>query len=248
MRKIYRSLHNKSHYSGSILQPSKIGLTIVGACFCALTVFSQNKLNNWAQFDQYETSNKIVQSLPQKSRNVVFFGNSITEHWIHYDSIFFAKNKFVNRGISGQTTSQMIIRFRKDVLDLKPKVVVILAGTNDIAGNTGYISIDNIAGNIQSMCELAQYHHIKVILCSLLPAFDYPWSRGKNPDQKIPELNALLQKIAQKNNLQYVDLFSRMADEKNGLQSSLTQDGVHPNLNGYKIMEEILLPIIEKKL
>lgn len=209
---------------------------------------AQNKQEDWANFARFDSVNQMVRQLPQNGRKAVFMGNSITQGWIDHDPSYFSSNNYINRGISGQTSSQMLIRFRKDVIDLHPKAVVILAGTNDIAGNTGYISLDNILGNLMSMCELAKAHHIKPILCSLLPASDYPWSRGKHPDIEIPKLNAMIKNYVTKNNIAYVDYFSTMTDGKNGLPKNISEDGVHPNLAGNKIMERVLKPIIEKAL
>lgn len=201
---------------------------------------------DWAQFNKYEKSNEKVKSLTQKDRNVVFMGNSITEGWYRFDSSFFIENKYIDRGISGQTTPQMLVRFRKDVIDLHPSYVVILAGTNDIAQNQGFISLENILGNIISMCELAEAHKIKPVICSVLPAFDYPWRKGLSPNEKIPALNKMLEDYAKSKKFTYVNYFPEMADDKNGMQTQLTYDGVHPNKEGYAIMEKILLPILKK--
>ena len=187
-----------------------------------------------------------MKQLPQSERNVVFIGNSITEGWYDQDPDFFMQNKYINRGIGGQTSSQMLVRFRRDVIDLHPKIVVILAGTNDIAGNTGYISLENILGNIISMCELARANHIKPVVCSVLPAFDYSWSKGKNPNIKIPQLNKMIKAYAEKSGMPYVDYFSAMTDGNNGLPKNLSEDGVHPNLAGDKIMESVVQRVIAK--
>ncbi|ANI88352.1 acylhydrolase [Arachidicoccus ginsenosidimutans] len=210
---------------------------------------AQKKDVDWANFARFDSANQAVKLLPKSDREVVFMGNSITEGWINQDPSFFSENKFINRGISGQTTSQMLVRFRKDVIDLHPKVVIILAGTNDIAGNTGFISLDNILGNLISMCELAKANHIKPILCSLLPASDYPWSPGREPNIKIPKLNAMIKDYADKHHIHYVDYFSAMTDGNNAMRKNLAADGVvHPNLDGDKIMEKVALPVIKKTL
>lgn len=206
---------------------------------------AQEKERDWANFGKYETSNNEVKSLPKEQRKVVFMGNSITEGWAKQDTAFFRDNGFVGRGISGQVTSQMLVRFRQDVLALEPKAVVILAGTNDIAGNDGYISLENIYGNIVSMAELAKAHGIKVIISSVLPASDYPWKPGKEPNVKIPALNKMLQEYCQKNKIVYADYFKKMANANNGLDKDLSYDGVHPTLAGYKIMESLILPLIK---
>ncbi len=209
-------------------------------------VKAEAQKGDWAAFGRYEKANEQVKALPQSKRAVVFMGNSITDFWINSDSAFFANNNYIDRGISGQTTSQMLIRFRKDVIDLHPKAVIILAGTNDIAGNTGDISLENILGNIASMAELAKQHHIKVLLCSITPAFDYPWHRGMQPNIKIPVLNNMLENYAKENHFAYVDYFSALNDGNNGMKKGLAKDGVHPTLEGYKIMESIANKSIKK--
>ena len=230
------------------LKAITIGMLMMGlGYFTGITKVMAQK-GDWANFHRYEADNQIVKAKPSSERKVVFMGNSITEGWYHNDSSFFKSNHFIGRGISGQTTSQMLVRFRKDVIDLKPRAVVILAGTNDIAGNTGDISLDNIMGNLASMAELAKSHGIKVFLCSVTPAFDYPWSRGKHPNVKIPQLNKLIADYAQKNHLTYVDYFSKLADSRNGMPADLAVDGVHPKLAGYKIMEEVVLKSLKKVL
>lgn len=214
---------------------------MVAACMLTTTsLFSQQ--NDWANFGRYEAANKSVQT-PSK---VVFMGNSITEGWWNTDSLFFKNNQFIGRGIGGQTTSQMLVRFRADVIKLKPKAVVILAGTNDIAQNNGYISPENILGNIISMAELAQANGIDVVLCSVLPAFDYGWRKGLEPAEKIVELNKMIKAYADGHHIVYVDYHSRLKDDRNGLPEKYSNDGVHPTLEGFKIMEEILLPVLKK--
>jgi lysophospholipase L1-like esterase len=171
-------------------------------------------------------------------------GNSITEGWLNIRPEFFANKPYVNRGIGGQTTPQMLLRFRQDVINLMPSAVVILAGINDIAGNTGPSTIEMIVDNIVSMAELAKANNIKVILCSVLPASDFPWRPGLEPVEKVVKLNVLLKTYANKHNLVYVDYFTAMADKSNGLKNELGSDGVHPNIAGYLIME----PLIEKAI
>lgn len=198
--------------------------------------------NDWANLARYADENKALQPLDPREKRVVFMGNSITEGWKNLDSAFFAGRPYYDRGISGQTTPQMLIRFRPDVINLKPAVVVILAGINDIAGNTGPMTLEQTFGNIVSMIELAEAAKVKVVLCSVLPAFDFPWRPGLQPAQKVVALNNMLKTYALENKLAYVDFFSPMADERNGLQAALSNDGVHPTLAGYKIME----PLVEK--
>ena len=202
---------------------------------------------DWAFFEKYAAENAKLPAVSSGEKRVVFMGNSITEFWKFWDREFFTNNKsFVNRGISGQTTPQMLVRFRNDVINLNPSIVVILAGTNDIAGNTGPATLENIFGNIVSMAELAKANNIKAILCSVLPVFEYSWSPGLEPAGKIIKLNAMLLSYAQKNKLEYVDFHTPMADERNGLKSEYSSDGVHPNLKGYKIMDALVEKAILK--
>lgn len=215
---------------------------MLSICVVASSSLFGQKAVDWANFGRYAKQNKAVKTPPK----VVFMGNSITEGWWNTDSLFFKNNEFVARGISGQVTSQMLVRFRKDVIDLQPKAVVILAGTNDIAENNGYISLENTKGNIVSMIELAKLHNIDVILCSVLPAYDFSWHKGLEPAGKIIELNKMLKAYADRNQVTYVDYHSKMADERNGLPAKYSNDGVHPTLEGYKVMEGIILPVLKR--
>lgn len=220
-----------------------LGLTM-GGLLMATSVSAQTEKGDWAQFGRYADANKRV-TTPAK---VVFMGNSITDGWWPKDSTFFIDNNFLDRGISGQTTSEMLVRFRQDVINLKPKAVVILAGINDIAHNNGVISLENVFGNIVSMAELARYNKITPIICSVLPAYDFPWRRGMNPAPKVIELNKMLKAYADKEGLTYVDYHSAMKDERDGLPKNLASDEVHPTLEGYKIMEKIVLEAIHKTI
>lgn len=205
--------------------------------------FTQN--DDWANLNRYKEENLNL-GLPADNENrIVFMGNSITEGWLQLDPDFFKDKPYINRGISGQTTPQMLVRFRQDVVNLKPKVVVILAGTNDIAGNTGPSTLEMIEDNIASMVEIARANNIKVILCSVLPAFDYPWKPGLNPSKKIIELNKWIKDYSIKNEIVYADYFSAMVDENNGLRKEYSEDGVHPNLRGYKVMAPIIENVIQ---
>jgi len=200
--------------------------------------------NDWANLNRYKEENLKI-GLPADNENrVVFIGNSITQGWIEVNPNFFVGKSYINRGISGQTTPQMLVRFRSDVVNLKPKVVVILAGTNDIAGNTGPSTLEMIEDNIASMVEIANANNIKAVLCSILPAYDYPWKPGLEPAQKIVDLNKWIKEYAVKNKIIYVDYFAPMADQRNGLKKEYSEDGVHPNLAGYNIME----PIVENAI
>lgn len=220
-----------------------LGLAM-GGLLMATSVSAQTEKGDWAQFGRYADANKWV-TTPAK---VVFMGNSITDGWWPKDSTFFIDNNFLDRGISGQTTSEMLVRFRQDVINLKPKAVVILAGINDIAHNNGVISLENVFGNIVSMAELARYNKITPIICSVLPAYDFPWRRGMNPAPKVIELNKMLKAYADKEGLTYVDYHSAMKDERDGLPKNLASDEVHPTLEGYKIMEKIVLEAIHKTI
>lgn len=200
--------------------------------------------SDWQNLGRYRDANAALANTKSDKPRVVFMGNSITDGWINADSSFFAGKNYIDRGISGQTTPQMLIRFRPDVIDLKPSVVVILAGINDIAGNTGHMTLEETFGNIVSMVELAKANKIKPVISSVLPAYDFPWRPGMQPADKVVKLNAMLKDYAKKNNVIYLDYFSAMKDERNGLPASLSGDGVHPNLAGYKIME----PLAEKAI
>lgn len=210
------------------------------------TLLAQN--NDWPNLGRYKEENLKI-GLPSTDENrVVFMGNSITEGWAQLSSNFFTDNHYVNRGISGQTTPQMLVRFRPDVVNLKPKVVVILAGTNDIAGNTGPSTLEMIEDNIASMVEIAKANYIKIVLCSVLPVYDYPWKPGLEPAQKIIDLNKWIKEYSINNEIIYVDYFTPMADQRNGLKKEYSEDGVHPNLAGYKIMESIVNQAIKETL
>jgi lysophospholipase L1-like esterase len=200
--------------------------------------------NDWAWLERYADENQKLAAPVSGERRIVFLGNSITEGWINTDPDFFKGKNYINRGIGGQTTPQMLVRFREDVINLKPEVVVILAGINDIAENTGPSKIENVAGNIFSMAELARASHIKVILSSVLPALAFPWHPGINPVPGIIQLNQLLKDYAEKNRLIYIDYYSATINDDKGFKKELTVDGVHPNMAGYKVME----PMAEKAI
>tara|TARA_Y100001970_G_scaffold110185_1_gene137646 strand:+ start:649 stop:1278 length:630 start_codon:yes stop_codon:yes gene_type:complete len=198
--------------------------------------------------NKYKEENSSL-GLPKQGENrIVFMGNSITEDWKSLSPNFFLDNNYVNRGIGGETSTQMLLRFRSDVINLKPSAVVILAGINDIAENQGPISIPDIARNIFFMSQLASENNIKVILCSVLPAYDFPWRPGLNPKDKVISLNDLIQKHAQEKSFEYVDYFSSMVDERKGLIKEYGNDEVHPNLEGYRVMESIIQKSINKVL
>ena len=204
---------------------------------------------DWSNLNRFKEANEKLAPAKKSDNRVVFMGNSITQGWIEQMPEFFAPEKnYINRGIGGQTTPQMLIRFRQDVVDLNPKVVVILAGTNDIAGNTGPSTLEMIEDNIHSMTEIAQANGIVVVLCSVLPVYDYPWRTGLEPAPKIIELNRRIKEYAKKNGAIYCDYFTALADERNGLPKELSGDGVHPNKAGYAIMQPIVDEAIARAL
>ena len=182
-------------------------------------------------------------------KRVVFMGDSITEGW-HFDAPggVFATKPYINRGISGQTTPQMVLRFHQDVIDLQPKVVVILAGTNDIAGNTGPMTAEDTENNLAAMAEMAAENHIGVVLCSILPAYDYPWQPGLTPARKIDLINAWMRGYAAAKRYVYVDYHSAMKDSRDGLPANLSHDGVHPTQAGYDVMAPLVEAGIAKAL
>jgi lysophospholipase L1-like esterase len=203
---------------------------------------------DWPNLNRYKDANENLGPPSPGENRVVFMGNSITEGWSRVFPDFFAEKPYINRGISGQTTPQMLVRFRADVIELKPAVVVILAGTNDIAGNTGPATPDMIMDNIISMTQLAKYNGIDVVLCSILPAFDYPWSPGHNPVENIAKLNVMIKNYADENGIIYLDYYSSMVDERKGMKTEYSADGVHPNKAGYKVMEPLVEEAIRKAL
>ncbi len=211
-----------------------------------IPIFSEAQ--DWPNLAKYKDDNAKI-GLPSANENrVVFMGNSITEGWLKTDSAFFAGKPYVDRGISGQTSPQMLIRFMPDVVALKPKVVLILAGTNDIAGNTGPSTLEMIEDNIAAMASIANAHHITVILSSVLPVYDYPWKPGLQPAEKIVTLNRWIKNYAQEHDCIYLDYFSSLADDRKGMKSEYAIDGVHPNLAGYKIMESLAEKAIAQAL
>lgn len=203
---------------------------------------------DWPNIKRYEEANSRVTSPANGEKRVVYMGDSITDAWINNDSTFFKSNNYYDRGISGQTTGQMLLRFREDVINLKPAAVVILAGINDIAENNGPSKLEDVMGNIISMAELAKANHIKVVLSSVLPAAAFPWRPAINPVEKVKALNEMIAAYAKKNNIVYLDYFTAMADDKRGLPTTLSTDGVHPNLAGYKIMEPLAQKAIAQAL
>jgi lysophospholipase L1-like esterase len=209
---------------------------------------AQTSQTDWAALARYQSANAQLGPPKAGERRVVFMGNSITQGWAPlFDSLFPGK-PYVGRGISGQTTPQMLVRFRQDVIALKPQVVVILGGTNDIAGNTGPSTLEMIEDNLASMTELAKANGIRVVIVSVLPAADYPWKRGIEPAPKIIALNAWLKQYAASAGAVYLDLHSAMGDGRGGMRPELSGDGVHPNAVGYALMAKLTAPAIEQAL
>lgn len=222
----------------------KLILSILSIFFLLESSYAQD----WANLNHYQKDNAELEISNPNQHRIVFMGNSITESWLSKRPDFFANKPYINRGISGQTTPQMLLRFRQDVINLMPSAVVILAGINDIAQNSGHSTIEMIVDNIVSMVELSKANNIKVILCSVLPAYDFPWRKGLEPAEKVVKLNAQLKAYANQNNLIYVDYFTCMADKSSGLKEELGNDGIHPNISGYLIMEPLIEEAISKAL
>src|SRR5690349_493911 len=240
---------------------------------CCLATSAKNladQLQDWNQLGRYHAADLALEQQPADPHRVVFMGDSITDIWNLADA--FPGKPYVNRGISGQTTPQMLVRMYPDVIDLKPAAMVVLAGTNDIARNTGPETAEMIQQNIMAMTELAQHHGIKVILCSVLPVSDYPYQRSQNapaappaggrggppravakmtdshPAGDILKLNAWMKDYAAKVGALYVDYFSVTVDERGWLKDAFSMDGLHPNAEGYKAMTAVLVPAIQKAL
>jgi acyl-CoA thioesterase I len=203
----------------------------------------QKLLLDWPNLARFRDANAALAPPAASENRVVFMGDSITEGWGR-DGGFFPGKPYVNRGISGQTTPQMLVRFRQDVIALKPKVVVILAGTNDIAGNTGPATPEMIEDNIASMADVAAGNGIRVVLSSILPAYDYPWRPGLEPAPKIAAINEWMKEYARGHRMVYLDYYSAMVDARPGLKPDLGSDGVHPNKAGYSVMA----PLAEKAI
>ena len=207
-------------------------------------------INNpdWANLDRFKEANATVNLNQIPDNRVVFMGNSITEGWLSDSTSFFYTKPYINRGISGQTTPQMLIRFKQDVIDLKPAAVVILAGINDIAGNTGPSTIDMIADNIQSMAHVANANQLKVIISSVLPADDFPWRPDMKPAPKVQSLNKKLSAFAAEQGFTYLDYYTSMSTEGGAMIDHFTNDGVHVTPRGYKHMEALAQKAIDSAL
>lgn len=220
---------------------------LVTADRAAAAQSSEDRLRtDWAWLGRYRDENAKLP--PAGSERVVFMGNSITQGWGPLFPTLFPGKEYIGRGISGQTTPQMLVRFRQDVVALKPKVVVILAGTNDIAGNTGPSTIEMIEDNLASMTEIAKANGIRVVLASVLPVEDYPWKRGLDPAPKIMALNAWMKRYAADHGAVYLDFHSAMENERHGMKAELANDGVHPNEAGYRLMAPLTARAIAEAL
>jgi len=211
--------------------------------------FMQQRLADWPQLQHYRDANaRLPAAVPGQPR-VVFFGDSITEGWgVEGSTAFFPGKGYLNRGISGQTSAQMLLRFSQDVISLRPKGVVILAGTNDIAGNTGPSTQAMIEDNLHAMVDLARAHGIGVVLASVLPVSDYPWLPGITPAPKVRALNTALKRYADAQQLVYLDYYTAMANSAGGLDRQLAEDGVHPTAKGYALMAPLAEAAIERML
>lgn len=208
------------------------------------------KLADWPQLARYREANRELGPAPEGERRVVFFGDSITDAWGRLPDTgeFFPGKPYVNRGISGQTTEQMVVRFRQDVIDLHPSAVVILAGTNDVAGNTGPMTPEMTEENWKSMADLARANGIRVIFSSVLPSRDFPWHKGLDPAPKIRALNEWLKGYCVNHSITYLDYYSAMAADDGGMKPGISKDGVHPNTAGYAIMAPLAEAAIAKTL
>ena len=204
--------------------------------------------NDWASLARYRDANAALGAPKPGEARVVFMGNSITDAWAKSFPTMFPGKPYVGRGISGQTTPQMLVRFRQDVIALQPKVVVILAGINDIAGNSGPSTQAMIADNLMSMTEIAKANGIRVVLSSVLPAYDFPWRRGIGPGPKVVALNSWIKCYAAQAGVVYLDYYTRMADARGGLSAEMASDGVHPTEAGYRIMAPLAEAAIQEAL
>jgi lysophospholipase L1-like esterase len=234
----------------------KPSLWVFGALLCVACVWAQPaqglqaQLDDWPNLARYRTQNAALPAVRSGEQRVVFFGDSITEGWGPSSTTvpFFSGKPYVNRGISGQTTPQMLVRFQQDVVHLHPAAVIILAGTNDIATNTGPSTPQMIEDNFTSMVEIAKQSGIKVVLASITPASGYPWKPGIQPVDRIRELNRWLKNFCSRNGYVYLDYYSSMADSKGAMRPGLSSDGVHPTAQGYAVMAPLAERAIAKCL
>lgn len=222
------------------------------AVFCLCLSWTEAKAQNkdWAKLGRYAVANKELATPDKKEKRVVFMGNSITEGWVRHRPDFFKENGYIGRGISGQTSYQFVVRFRPDVINLKPKLVIINAGTNDVAENTGPFDLETTFGNIVSMVELAKANKIKVILTSVLPAAKFSWNKKiTDAPDKIEALNAKIKAYAKAKKIPYVDYYKAMVSgPERALNPAYSKDGVHPTAEGYQVMESLIKPVIDKMI
>lgn len=229
-----------------IYKEKNMGKVLVAiAVFAPAVVLAQD---DWANLARYAADNAALGAPERGEARVVFMGDSITEGWSRAVPGFFANRPYVNRGISGQTTPQMLVRFRADVVELEPGVVVILAGTNDIAGNTGPATNEMIEANLASMAEIAAANDIRVVLASILPAESYPWRPGVEPAFRILAINRWIADYAKAGGHVYLDYYTAMVNDRGGLQEQYTTDGVHVTPEGYALMQELVEAAIDEAL
>ncbi len=211
----------------------------------------EDQLGDWADLQRYRSENASLGSVPEGQHRVVFYGDSITDFWGRNTGTFFPGKPYVNRGISGQTTPQLLVRFQQDVVHLKPDVVVILAGTNDIAGNTGQSTLQMIEDNFASMAAIARQNGITMVIASILPASHYFWSPAVQPINEIREVNRWLKEFCIQNDLVFLDYYDAMADLQGAMQAEFSSDGVHPSAAGYAVMvplaEEVIAEALSKR-
>lgn len=225
----------------------RIAFILCCLCLACMAQAQQVQAYKWANIQRYAHDNDSLKTVQGKAR-VVFLGNSITQHWVTKHPSFFLENGYTGRGISGQTSSQFLLRFREDVLKLQPQVLVLNAGTNDIAENAGEYHEEMTFGHICSMIELAQAHHIRVILTSVLPASRFGWRpEVASPVEKIRSLNLRLKAYAAEHQIPYVDYYAALANPEDG-SLPYANDGVHPTVEGYLIMESLVRPVVEELL
>jgi lysophospholipase L1-like esterase len=208
----------------------------------------QARLADWPQLEHYRAANAVLAPPAAGEKRVVFYGASMTEGWGRHGSTFFPGKPYVNRGVSGQTTAQMVVRFRQDVIDLHPAAVLILAGTNDVAGNTGPTTPEMTEENWTSMAELAKANGIRAIFAGITPTTDFPWRRGLHPAEKIRALNAWLKEYCAAHSLTYLDYYSALVNAEGGMKAELTIDGVHANVKGYEVMAPLAQAAIDEAL
>lgn len=216
--------------------------------FMCSSVFAQNKIDegwiNWTNFKKYVNQNKEVREKQKGEVRVVFLGDSIFEGWSVARPDFFKDKPYFNRGISGQVTAQMLLRFQEDVINLHPDVLVLKAGINDIAENAGAYDQEKTLNNIKSIVQLAKANKVKVVLCSVLPANRFVWRPALTPANKVIDLNTALQAYAKVENVMYLDLYTAVVDDQKGMKSVFANDGVHPTVEGYKVLE----PLVEQAI